>query len=65
LKINNIIEIHNGSLSYEVTKVIYKDKEFDAPIDVSVLMQWDYIYQLLKNKEDNVDSCSYLKKNKI
>ena len=45
------MEMHNGSLSYEVTKVIYKGKEFDAPVDASVLMQWDYIYELLKNKK--------------
>jgi hypothetical protein len=44
------MEIHNGNLSYEVKKVIYRGKEFDAPIDISVLMAWDYIYQLLKNK---------------
>jgi hypothetical protein len=44
------MEIHNGSLSYEVTKVIYKGKEFDAPVEISVLMSWDYIYELLKKK---------------
>jgi hypothetical protein len=45
-----IIELHYGSLYYYPTKVIYKKKEFKAPIDIIVLMSWDYICTELLNK---------------
>lgn len=45
------LELHDGTLSYKGwTKVIYKGKEFDTPIDSTILMAWDYIYYLLKKK---------------
>jgi len=42
-----IVEIDNNQLSYQVTKVIYKGKEFQAPINITTLMAWDYIIELL------------------
>lgn len=45
------LKLHDGSLSFNgFTKVIYRGKEFNAPIELSVLIAWDYIYYLLKNK---------------
>lgn len=43
-----MLELDNGSLTYQPTCVIYNGKEFKAPIDMIVLMSYDYIYQLLK-----------------
>lgn len=38
-------------LSCTFEKVIYKGKEFSAPVNILVLMSWDYIIYLLKNKQ--------------
>lgn len=47
-----MIEHHDGSLSIDGlwTKVIYRGKEYPAPVDITVLMAYDYILYLLKNK---------------
>lgn len=44
----NELELDNGKLSYQPTKVIYKDKEFPAPVDIITLLAWDYVVELLK-----------------
>jgi hypothetical protein len=45
------LDLHDGSLFFNKwTSVIYKGKEFNAPVDIHVLMTWDYIIHLLKNK---------------
>ena len=44
-----MIEFHNGSLTYQPTCVIYKGKEFKAPIDILVIMGYEYIYELVKS----------------
>lgn len=44
-----MLELDNGSLTYQPTCVIYKGKEFKAPIDILILMSYDYIYELLKS----------------
>tara|TARA_R110000868_G_scaffold44523_2_gene148550 strand:+ start:780 stop:938 length:159 start_codon:yes stop_codon:yes gene_type:complete len=45
------IELHDGSLSYNGwTKVIYRGKEFNAPIDALILMAWDYMIHLIETK---------------
>lgn len=47
-----MIEIHDGSLTYNGYKtVIYKGKEFKAPIDIVILQAWDYIIHSLKYKD--------------
>lgn len=44
-----MIEIDNGSLCWQPTSVIYKGKEFKTPIDIIILMSYDYILELLKS----------------
>ena len=46
---HTVIEIHDGSLGYiNYTTVIYRGKEFTAPVDISILYAWDYIIHLLE-----------------
>ena len=45
------IELHDGSLSYNGwTKVNYRGKEFNAPVDALILMAWDYMIHLIETK---------------
>jgi hypothetical protein len=47
-----MIEIHDGGLSYSgYTKVIYRGKEFTAPVDIVILCVWDYMIHLLETGE--------------
>ena len=47
-----MIEVDDGTLSYNgYTKVIYKGKEFKSPVDIMLLMSWDYICYLLISGE--------------
>ncbi len=47
-KIKVMLELHDGSLSCGYTKVIYRGKEFPAPVDIVVLLAWDYVIHLLQ-----------------
>jgi hypothetical protein len=38
-------------LTYRPTKVIYKGKEFTAPVFLTTLQSWDYIGNLLRTGE--------------
>lgn len=44
-----IIELHNGELSYYITKVVYRNKEFNVPVYYSTIVVWEEIFQLLKS----------------
>ena len=46
-----MLELHDGSLSCSYTKVIYRDKEFSAPVDIVVLLVWDYVIHLLQTSK--------------
>lgn len=46
-----MIESDTIGLSYQPKKVVHKGKEFPAPVDISVLLAWDYIIYLLKTGE--------------
>lgn len=46
-----LIESDNGRLVYQPTKVVYRGKEFQAPVFLRTLLAWDYIYELLKEKK--------------
>jgi hypothetical protein len=46
-----MIELDTIGLSYQPEKVVYKGKKFSAPVDISVLMSWDYMIHLLKTGE--------------
>ncbi len=50
LKIKNIqkLELDNGSLAWQPTKVIYKGKEYPAPVFLTTLLSMDYIANLLR-----------------
>jgi len=43
-----MLELHDGSLSCSYTKVIYRGKEFPVPVDIVVLLAWDYVIHLLQ-----------------
>jgi len=45
----NKLELDNGSLVWQPTKVIYKDKEYPAPVFLTTLLSMDYITNLLKS----------------
>jgi len=46
------IAIHDGSLGYvNYTTVIYRGKEFTAPVDILILYAWDYIIHLLETEK--------------
>lgn len=51
LKRNKMIELHNGELSYNVTTVIYRGKEFKAPVSVYIIQAYEYMSELLKTGE--------------
>ena len=38
-------------LTYRPTHVIYKGKQFDAPVFLTTLQSWDYIHYLLRTGE--------------
>jgi hypothetical protein len=44
-----MLELDNGRLVWQPTKVIYKGKEFPAPVFLSTILGWDYIAHLLKS----------------
>lgn len=47
-----MIEVDDGTLAYNgYTKVIYKGKEFKAPVDIIVIMSWEYICNLIISGE--------------
>lgn len=46
---SNKLELDNGSLTYQPTFVIYKGKEYPAPIFLKTLQAMDYIVELLKS----------------
>jgi hypothetical protein len=49
-----MIEIHkNNDLSYNPTSVVFLGKEFSAPIDIVILMAWQYIFNLLKKEKND------------
>ena len=44
--------VDDGSLVFNGwEKVIYRGKEFDAPVDISVLLAYDYLLELIISKE--------------
>lgn len=45
------LDFDDGRFSYQPTKVIYRGKEFPAPVDGVVLMAWDYIGELLEERQ--------------
>lgn len=45
------LELDNGSLTYQPTCVIYKGKEYPAPVYLKTLLAMDYIVDLLKTGE--------------
>ena len=46
-----MIELHNGNLSYNGwEKVIYRGNEYNAPVQISVLMAFDVIIKELKSR---------------
>jgi hypothetical protein len=47
----NGLELDNGSLVWQPTKVIYKGKEYPAPVYLTTLQSMDYIVSLLKSGE--------------
>ena len=47
----NKLELDNGSLVWHPTKVIYKGKEFPAPVYLTTLQSWDLIASLLRSGE--------------
>ncbi len=44
----NSLELDNGKLCYTPTKVIYKGKEFTAPVFLTTLQSWDLLVSVLK-----------------
>jgi len=47
----NRLELDKGRLCYTPTKVIYKGKQFDAPVFLTTLQSWDYIRSILRSGE--------------
>jgi len=48
-----MIELHkNNDLTYNPTSVIFLGKEFPAPVDIVILMAWQYIGNLLREKHN-------------
>jgi hypothetical protein len=48
-----MIELHkNNDLAYNPTCVRFLGKEFPAPIDIIILMAWQEIYNLLREKHN-------------
>lgn len=47
----NGLELDNGQLVWQPTKVIYKGKQFDAPVFLTTLQSWDYIASILRSGE--------------
>ena len=45
----NGLELDNGNLIWQPTKVIYKGKEYPAPVFLTTLLSMDYIANLLKS----------------
>lgn len=45
------LELDNGKLCYRPTCVIYKGKEYPAPVYLKTLLAMDYIVDLLKTGE--------------
>ena len=45
------LELDNGNLVWQPTCVIYKGKQFDAPVFLTTLQSWDYIHYLLRTGE--------------
>ncbi len=43
------MELDNGQLVWQPTKVIYKGKEYPAPVFLTTLLSMDYITNLLKS----------------
>jgi hypothetical protein len=43
------LELDNGQLVWQPTKVIYKGKEYPAPVFLTTLQSMDYIVDLLKS----------------
>lgn len=47
----NSLELDNGQLVWQPTKVIYKGKEFTAPVFLTTLQSWDLIANILRTGE--------------
>ena len=47
----NKLELDNGNLVWQPKCVIYKGKEYPAPVYMSTLQSMDYIVSLLKSGE--------------
>ena len=45
------LETDTIGLTYIPTCVIYKGKQFDAPVFLTTLQSWDYIHYLLRTGE--------------
>jgi len=45
------LQLDNGQLVWQPTCVIYKGKQFDAPVFLTTLQSWDYIHYLLRTGE--------------
>ena len=45
------LELDNGNLVWQPTCVIYKGKEYPAPVYLKTLLAMDYIVDLLKTGE--------------
>jgi hypothetical protein len=46
-----MLELDNSRLTYQPTKVIYKGKEYPAPVFLTTLLAWDYINKILKENK--------------
>ena len=52
-EIKVMIELHkNNDLTYNPTSVIFLGKEFPAPVDIIILLAWQYIGNLLREKHN-------------
>jgi hypothetical protein len=47
----NGLELDNGQLVWQPTKVIYKGKEYPAPVYITTLQSMDLITKLLRTGE--------------
>jgi hypothetical protein len=45
------LELDNGNLVWQPTCVIYKGKQFDAPVFLTTLYSWDLMASVLRTGE--------------
>lgn len=46
-----MIELDNGKLQIFINKVIYNDREYDAPIKLSELIYFDIMFEFLEERK--------------